>query len=144
MSLSAWERQTLNSIRDQLADSDPQLTGLLISFTEQASGESMPAREKVRPGPRRAVERSYRKRRYQCRNRALRPARRMYQRLMSRYVLLLWLLVTAALISAAVALSRGGGQMECTGSWSAICAHPAPASGSPAASHGAVVSHVPG
>ena len=63
MSLSAWERQTLNSIRDQLADSDPQLTGLLISFTEQASGESMPAREKVRPSSRRAVERSYRKRR---------------------------------------------------------------------------------
>ena len=46
MSLSAWERQTLNSIRDQLADSDPQLTALLISFTELASGE------RCRPGRR--------------------------------------------------------------------------------------------
>jgi hypothetical protein len=141
MSLSAWERQNLNSIGDQFADSDPQLTALLMSFTELASGDSMPAREKVRPSSSRAVERSYRKRRYQGGDRAL----QMYQRLMSRWALLLWLLVTAVLISVAVALSRGGGgQVACTGSWSAICAHPAPASGSPAASHGAVVSHIPG
>jgi hypothetical protein len=138
MSLSAWEWQALNSISDQLADSDPQLTALLTSFTELASGESMPAREKVRPGSRRAVERSTRKRRYQGQARAL----RIYQCLMSRWALLLWLLVTAVLISVAVALSRGGGgQVACTGYWSAICAHPAPASGSHAASHGAVVSH---
>jgi hypothetical protein len=80
MSLSAWEWQALNSIGDQLADSDPQLTALLISFTGLASGENMPAREKVRPSSRRAVERSYRKRRYQGRARAL----RMYQHLMSQ------------------------------------------------------------
>lgn len=141
MSLSAWEWQALNSIRDQLADSDPQLTALLISFTELASGESMPARERVRPSSRRAVVRSYRKRQYQGRARAL----RMYRNLMSRWALLLWLLVTAVLISVAVALSRGdSGDAACTGYWSAICAHPAPASGSPAASHGAVVSHVQG
>jgi hypothetical protein len=60
---------------------------------------------------------------------------------MSRWALLLWLLVTAVLISVAVALSRGGGQVACTGYWSAVCAHPAPASASHAASHGAVVSH---
>jgi hypothetical protein len=137
MSLSAWEWQALNSIRDQLADSDPQLTALLISFTELASGESMPARERVRPSSRRAVVRSYR-RRYQGRAMAL----RMYQYLTSRWALLLWLLVTAVLISVAVALSRSGsGHVACTGYWSAVCAHPAPASGSPAASHGAIVSH---
>jgi hypothetical protein len=137
MSLSAWEWQALNSISDQLADSDPQLTALLIAFTELASGESMPARERVRPSFHRAFVRSYRKRR--CHGWAL--ALRMYQYLMSRWALLLWLLVTAALISVAVALSRSGGHVACTGYWSAICAHPAPASGSPAASHGAVVSH---
>jgi hypothetical protein len=138
MSLSAWEWQALNSIRDQLADSDPQLTALLISFTELASGESMPTRERVRPGSRRAVVRSYRKRRYQGSATAL----RMYRYLMSRWALMLWLLVTAMLISVAVALGlSGSGHVACTGYWSAVCAHPAPASGSPAASHGAVVSH---
>ena len=69
-------------------------------------------------------------------------ALRMYQYLMSRWALLLWLLVTAALISVAVALSRGdSGHVACTGYWSFSCVHPAPASGSPAASHGAIVSH---
>ena len=129
---------TFPASSDQLGDSDPQLTALLISFTELASGESMPAREKVRPNSRRAVERSYRKPRYQGRARVL----RIYQRVMPRWALLLWLLVTAALISVAVALSRGDtGQVACTGYWSAVCAHPAPVSGSPAVSHGAVVSH---
>ena len=137
MSLSAWEWQALNSISDQLADSDPQLTALLIAFTELASDESMPARERVRPSFRRAVVRSYRKRR--CHGWAL--AFRMYQYPMSWWALLLWLLVTVALISVAVALSRSGGHVACTGYWSAVCAHPAPASGSPAASHGAIVSH---
>jgi len=80
MSLSAWEWQALNSISDQLADSDPQLTALLISFTELASGESMPARERVRPSFRRAVVRSCGKR--PCHGWAV--ALRMYQYLMSR------------------------------------------------------------
>jgi len=133
MSLSAWEWQTLNSISDQLADSDPQLTALLISFTELASGESMPARERVRPSSRRTVVRSYRKRRFQGRATAL----RMYRYLMARWAVLLWLLVTAVLISVAVALSRSGsGHVACTGYWSATCAHPVPASGSPAAGPG--------
>jgi hypothetical protein len=124
MSLSAWEWQALNSIRDQLADSDPQLTALLVSFTELASGESMPPRESIRPSSRRAVVRS-RKRRYRYQATAL----RMYQWVMPRWALLLWLLVTAVLISVAVVLSRSGsGHVACTGYWSAVCAHPAPAS----------------
>ena len=137
MSLSAWEWQALNTIRDQLADSDPQLTALLTSFTELASGESMPMREKIRPSSRRAVGRSCRRRRYRGRARAL----LMKQHLTARRAFLLWLAVTAVLISIAVALSRGdGGHVACTGYWSASCAHPAPASGSPAASPGAAVS----
>jgi len=141
MSLSAWECQALNSIRDELADSDPQLTALLVSFTELASGESMPARERVRPSSRRAVVRSYRRRRYRDRVREL----RVYQRLMSRWALLLWLLVTAVLISVAVTLSRGGGgHVACTGYWSATCTHPAPASGLPASAHGAADNHAQG
>ena len=138
MSLSAWEQQALDSIKDGLAGSDPQLTALMIAFTELASGEKMPTREKVRPSSCRAVERSYRERRYQGWARA----RRMYQHLMSQWALLSWLSVTAALIGIALALSHDGGQMACTGSWSTICAAPAPASSSPPAWHGAVASHV--
>jgi len=36
-------------------------------------------------------------------------------------VVLLWLAVTAAAISTAVALSRGGVQGTCTGSWVTFC-----------------------
>jgi hypothetical protein len=42
MSLSAREQQALNSIRDGLAGSDPELATLLATFTDQASGEEMP------------------------------------------------------------------------------------------------------
>lgn len=48
MSLGAWERQALDSIRDGLAGSDPQLAALLTTFTELASGEEMPVRKRVR------------------------------------------------------------------------------------------------
>jgi hypothetical protein len=51
MSLSAREQQALNSIRDGLAGSDPELATLLATFTEQASGEEMPPRENIRVTP---------------------------------------------------------------------------------------------
>ena len=50
MSLSAWEQQALDSIKDGLAGSDPELAALLSAFTQLASGEEMPDREKVRAG----------------------------------------------------------------------------------------------
>ena len=78
MSLSAREQQTLNSIRDGLAGSDPELATLLATFTEQASGEQMPPRENIRVTPRWSIPR--------C---ALVP----------------WLLITAVLIAVALALS---------------------------------------
>lgn len=55
MSLSAWERQALDSIEDGLAGSDFELAALLIMFNRVAPDEEMPVREKVRPGPRRPV-----------------------------------------------------------------------------------------
>jgi hypothetical protein len=82
MSLSAREQQTLNSIRDGLAGSDPELATLLATFTEQASGEEMPVRENIRATPRWGIP---------------------------RHALVLWLLITAVLITAgliAVALAR--------------------------------------
>jgi hypothetical protein len=52
MSLSAWEWQALDLIEDGLTGSDPELAALLVIFNRLASGEEMPAREKVRMGPR--------------------------------------------------------------------------------------------
>jgi hypothetical protein len=114
MSLSAWEQQALDSVKDGLARSDPRLVARLTIFTRLASGEEMPAREKIHVGLRRPVRRS-------------RPepphTRRLYQRLgMQQAMLLLWLVTAVALIAVAVAYNRGGSQGTCTGSWATFCA----------------------
>ena len=44
MSLSPRERRALDSIRDRLSGSDPELAALLATFTRLASGEEMQAR----------------------------------------------------------------------------------------------------
>jgi hypothetical protein len=115
MSLSAWEQQALDSIKDGLAGSDPELAALLSAFTQLASGEEMPDREKVRAGSRRALRRLRRAR--------WRPsARRACQRLgIQRAVLLLWLLTTAAVIAVALALNAGGDHGICTETVAMIC-----------------------
>ena len=102
MSLSAWEQQALDSIKDGLAGSDPELAALLSAFTRLASGEDMPGPGKNPwAGPQRALRRLRRAR--------WRPSmRRMCQRLgIQRAVLLLWLLTTAAMIAVALALNAG-------------------------------------
>jgi Protein of unknown function (DUF3040) len=124
MSLSAWEQQALNSIKDGLAGSDPELATLLAAFTELASGEEMPARENIRVIPHWVIRRLRRKRRHRSRE----PAARIGRFLRARYVLVLLLLVTAALISVAVALSRSGSHVPYQEFWPTSCAHPAPAS----------------
>ena len=63
MSLNAWEQQALDSIKNGLAGSDPELAALLSAFTRLASGEEMPDREKVPVRSRRALRRSLRGRR---------------------------------------------------------------------------------
>ena len=44
-SLGAWEQQALETIRDELAGSDPELATLLTTFTRLPAGEDMPVRE---------------------------------------------------------------------------------------------------
>ena len=101
MSISAWEKQALDSIKDSLACSDPTLVARLTIFTRLASGEEMPAREKIHAGSGRTVRRS---------------------RLgVQQAVLLLWLVTTVALIAVALAYHRGS-QGTCTGSWATLCA----------------------
>ena len=119
MSLSAWEQQALDAIKDGLASSDPPLVARLTIFTRLASGEEMPAREKIPAGSRRAIQRS-------------RPeARRVDQRLglQGAMLLVLWLVTTVALITVALANNRGS-QGTCAESSTAFCAGGTSASGS--------------
>jgi hypothetical protein len=122
MSLSTWEQQALDSIRDGLAGSDPRLTALLTTFTQLTAGEEMPARMTLRARSRRAVRAAR-----QQRGRATRA----YQRACLRYALLVWFLLTATIIGAAVALSRGDVHAACPRSWWAACASQVPSSSAP-------------
>jgi hypothetical protein len=81
MSLSTWEQQALDSIKDGLAGSDPELTALLTTFSQLAAGEEMPARVTLRARSRRAVQSSRQKRG---------RTSRAYQRVCLRYALLVW------------------------------------------------------
>jgi hypothetical protein len=83
MSLSAWEQDALNSIKNGLADSDPALVARLAMFTRLASAEDMPVREKIQ-----AVKLGVARRR-----------RRLYHRLgVGRGMLLVWLVTTLTLV----------------------------------------------
>ena len=120
MSLSAWEQDALDSIKNGLAGSDPALVAQLAMFTRLASGEDMPVREKLQ-----AVKQQVARRR-----------RKMYQRLgLGRTMLLVWLVTTLALVTAALASSRGDGPRSCAGSFATLCggttAAPHPAQPSP-------------
>jgi hypothetical protein len=123
MSLSTWEQQALDSIKDELAGSDPELTALLTTFSQLAADEEMPARVTLRARSRRAVQSSRQKRR---------RTGQAYQRLYLRYALLVWFVMTATIIGAAVTLSRGNVQSACPRSWwAAACASQVPSSGAP-------------
>lgn len=120
MSLSAWERQALESIQDGLAGSDPELAALLSVFNRLASDEKMPDREKTRAGSQRA---------FRPLRRAPRRSRlrRVFHRLgFGRAALLLWLLTTAALLAVALALNAGGNRGTCTTTAAMTCISPAP------------------
>ena len=113
MGLSTWEQQALDSIKDDLAGGDPALLARLTIFTRLASGEAMPAREKIHVGSRRTAGRS---------RPGPRHTRRPYQRLgLQQAVMLLWLVMTVALIAVALATSDGDSQVTCARSWATSC-----------------------
>ncbi len=118
MSLSAWEQQALDSIKDGLAGSDPQLAVLLGTFTQLASDEDMPAQEMIQAGSRRTnrMSRTRRSRLLSRRRWVHRPAALQWG------VLLLWLAITTVMITVAVVSSRGGSPRACTVTWATICA----------------------
>ncbi len=113
MSPSTWQQQALDSIKDDLASGDPTLAARLTIFTRLASGEEMPAHEKIHVGSRRAVRRSRPESRH---------TRRGYHRMgLQQAMLLLWLVTTVAAIAIALACSHSGNQGTCTGSWATSC-----------------------
>jgi hypothetical protein len=110
MGLNEPEMQVLGWIEDDLAGSDPRLASMLNTFTRLATGEEMPAGEKIRArrgrpaahGPRRA-------RRHPRRGTALPQARRLYPRLgLQQAMLLLWVIITAGVLAVALILNTGG------------------------------------
>jgi len=138
MSLSAWEQQALDSIKNGLAESDPELAALLSAFNRLASDGEMPDREKINAGSRRALRRL----RY-ARWRSI--FRRVRRRLgFRRATLLLWLLTTAALIAAvALALNVGGAPTTCPETGVIICTGPAPRHSPGTPSRNTTISQVP-
>jgi hypothetical protein len=110
MGLSPREQHALDSIKDRLAGSDPELAALLGTFTRLTSGEEMPDREPVQ----------LRNRRPPHQGKLSGHAYRVYHRLgFHRVALLLWLVITVALITTAMAFDRSS-QDGC--SWVAISA----------------------
>jgi Protein of unknown function (DUF3040) len=118
MSLSAWEQQALDSIKDGLAGSDPELATLLSAFTRLVSGERIPDGQPFRAGSRRALRRL---RRARWRS----SLRRAGQRLgVQRAALLLWLLATGVVIAVVLVLNAGGGHGSCTETAAMVCVNP--------------------
>jgi hypothetical protein len=89
--MSEREMQALGSIEDGLAFSDPALASMLGTFSRLTSGEEMPARDKIRVRPR-----------------AVHSPRRAWRPDYSTALLLVWVVVSAALIAVALALNAGG------------------------------------
>jgi hypothetical protein len=123
MSLNGREQQALDSIADGLSGTDPKLASLLATFTQLTAGEKMPVPEKIRPAGRWATRLRHRPRRGKVRGGARRPR----QQLGSQAAVLLWLLISVALIAVALPLNRGGGNGTCAVSWPPACAAEVPA-----------------
>lgn len=144
MSLSTWEQQALASITDRLAGSDPELASLLGAFSRHASGEEMPAGERIRPGSRRAIWRPRGHRRHLRRGTVPRPASRVCRRpgFALAAVLLYLFVTTGTVIGVALALDHGSSQRACT-AWAAGCAGSAPAHDSRPGSDGTATGQAP-
>ena len=103
MSLSRREQDALDSIQDGLASSDPTLVARLTIFARLASGEEMPAREKIDARP-------------------LHTGRADKRLGLPQTVpMLLWLVTSVALIAVALVCNRSGSQGTCTRSWATFC-----------------------
>ena len=110
MSPNQPDSQTLGSIEDGLAGSDPGLAAMLNIFSRLTAGEEMPIREKIRARRGRSTaHRRRRARRHPRRSLTLPQTRRLYRRLgWQQAMLLLWAVISAALLAAALVLNTSG------------------------------------
>ena len=110
MSFTELEIQALGSIEDGLAGSDPRLASMLNIFSRLAADEEMPVRAKIRMRRGRpASHRPCRARRRPRRGIALPRAHRLYARLgWQQTMLLLWVSISAALLTVALVLNASG------------------------------------
>ena len=130
MSLTEPETQALGTIEHGLVGSDPRLASMLNIFSRLAAGEEMPAREKtrVRRG-RLTAHRPRRTRRHPRRGTGRPQARRRYARLGGQQaMLLLWAVISAALLTIALALNTSG-HKTCIQSMGTACPSPPSHSG---------------
>ena len=129
MSLNQSETQTLGTIADGLAGSDPRLASMLDIFSRLAAGEEMPARAKTRVRRGRPPARPRRARRHPRRGTALPQVHRLYPRLARQQaILLLWAVTTAALLATALLLNTSG-HNACIQSIGTTCPSPPSHSG---------------
>jgi len=121
MSLSAWEKQALDSIEGGLAGSSPELASLLATFSRLAADEEMPERAKVR-----ALQPHRRRQRLRRPGGGRRPrdSRRLRLGWQRAWPAALWLVVSLGMIAVALVLSRGG-PAACTQSWGVSAWQPA-------------------
>lgn len=133
VSLNAREQQALDSIKDRLGRADPSLQKLLATFTRMASGEQMPAHEDIPRRHRRGIRspRRHRRRSFQRQVR-WRSRRGRWNVHIGLVLSLVWLGITALLVTVALTLNRGGGGRACPGSWSVACPSSSSVPGSPA------------
>ena len=110
MSCTEAKTRARGSIADGLAGADPRLASMLAIFSRLAAGEDMPARGKTRARRGQAAAlRPRRARRYPRRGTAVPQARRRSARLGSPpAMLVLWAVIAAALLTAALALTASG------------------------------------
>jgi len=121
MSLTEPETQALGFIADGLAGSDPRLASMLTIFSRLAAGEQMPAREKTRVRRGRPPARPRRARRHPRWGIAFAQPRRRYARLgWQQAMLVLWAVISAALLAAALALNTSG-HKTCIQSIGTVC-----------------------
>jgi hypothetical protein len=126
MSLNKPEMQAaLGSIEDGLAGSDPRLASMLNIFSRLAAGEEMPADEKTRVRCGRPTAHRPRRAHRRPRRRTARPqTRRRYARLgWQQARLLLWAVISAALLAIALVLNASG-HKTCVRSMGMACPSP--------------------
>lgn len=109
MILNQPDRQTLGSIADRLAGSDPKLASMLNIFSRLAAGEAMPVHETIRVRWGRPTAHRPRRTRRPRRSIALRQERQPYPRLgrQQAVLLLLWAVISAAVLAVVLLLNPG-------------------------------------